>query len=362
MKLNTSFILLGLATISQVQASGTVTVNDGAAFQLTSADNKVNSFVVSGILDDLPSGSHTVTLQFSDETGTSVEFPMGIFLSNYGSDSFDAVKSVRVRNYHPESTKTAFVRSGHLAVPLGGGFSVMHVNTQLPIDIPNLGSSAVTFATRTVEETSMGADQLELGMYNLASSNSGLPTLSLSFDVESADRLTVSDNFSNSEVPLDLPLVKVVSSTIPARNEGYTFSRGTNLISFTASQTSDISTSVNSYRSLGYYFLDTDFDTIPDLVDNSFDIDNDGDGVFNEAELQANTDPLSQDSDGDGMPDGFEIDNGLNPLIDDSAIDNDGDGRSNFQEFLDGTDPNVEDNSRSIQSRIPDWLYRAAKK
>jgi Protein of unknown function (DUF1566)/Bacterial Ig domain len=63
--------------------------------------------------------------------------------------------------------------------------------------------------------------------------------------------------------------------------------------------------------------IDTDGDTIPNLIDT--------------------------DDDNDGMPDEWEIANGLDPLVDDSSDDTDGDGKINLLEYQDGTNPLVID-------------------
>ncbi len=85
-------------------------------------------------------------------------------------------------------------------------------------------------------------------------------------------------------------------------------------------------------------------------------VDDDGDGLSNELEIQWGTDPLNPDTDGDGLsdydelfvhgtnplladtdgdglPDGWEIQHGLNPRFNDAADDLDGDGLSNLAEY-----------------------------
>jgi hypothetical protein len=73
--------------------------------------------------------------------------------------------------------------------------------------------------------------------------------------------------------------------------------------------------------------------------------DNDGDGLTNLQEYQANTDPTNADTDSDEMPDGWEVEYGLNPVDpSDAGEDADGDGLTNLQEYLRGTDPTVVNN------------------
>ena len=108
---------------------------------------------------------------------------------------------------------------------------------------------------------------------------------------------------------------------------------------------------------------DADSDSLIDNIDFVFDIDNDSDGLSNQAELQAGTDPLSSDTDGDGMSDRYEVDNGLNAFSNDSALDPDQDGYTNLEEFLAGTDPN---DAASIPSPVkvkplPAWMYKVIR-
>ena len=73
-------------------------------------------------------------------------------------------------------------------------------------------------------------------------------------------------------------------------------------------------------------------------------LDADEDGLPDDDELLAGTDPANPDSDGDGLLDGFEVDNGFDPLTGgDGPADPDGDGRTNLQEQADETDPNNPD-------------------
>jgi len=68
--------------------------------------------------------------------------------------------------------------------------------------------------------------------------------------------------------------------------------------------------------------------------------DQDGDGLSDESEQAAGTDPLNPDSDGDGMLDGFEVQFSFDPLDPtDAALDADADGLTNLAEQNLGTDP-----------------------
>ncbi len=90
--------------------------------------------------------------------------------------------------------------------------------------------------------------------------------------------------------------------------------------------------------------LDTDLDGIG----NNTDVDDDGDGLSDEAEISLGTDLLLADSDADGTNDGddsFPLDSaealdtdsdGIGNVAD---LDDDGDGFSDEQEAIDGTDP-----------------------
>src|SRR5690606_33951597 len=58
--------------------------------------------------------------------------------------------------------------------------------------------------------------------------------------------------------------------------------------------------------------------------------DSDGDGLTDEQEMQAGTNPNRSDTDGDGIPDGVELRTGTNP----SKRDTDSDGVPDGQEGL----------------------------
>ncbi len=72
--------------------------------------------------------------------------------------------------------------------------------------------------------------------------------------------------------------------------------------------------------------------------------DADGDGLTNEAEYLASTNPRVKDTDGDGLDDGIEIANGLNPLYTpDAVMDFDQDGLTNAREIALRTNVNNPD-------------------
>ena len=84
--------------------------------------------------------------------------------------------------------------------------------------------------------------------------------------------------------------------------------------------------------------------------------DPDGDGLTNQQEFTAGTDPMNPDTDGDGMPDGWEVTHLHNPLANDAALDADGDGYTNLEEYQGGSDPQDPDNVPPPQCDHPrDW-------
>jgi len=102
--------------------------------------------------------------------------------------------------------------------------------------------------------------------------------------------------------------------------------------------------------------IDSDYDGIPDDVEKQYladspgapglnpfvpdaNLDADGDGIINLAEIALGTNPISADSDHDMMPDGWELGWGFDPLKDDAWVDSDGDRLTNLEEFKLGTDP-----------------------
>jgi len=102
--------------------------------------------------------------------------------------------------------------------------------------------------------------------------------------------------------------------------------------------------------------IDSDYDGIPDDVERQYladepgapgldpfvpdaDLDADGDGISNQAEIALGTNPIMTDSDRDRMPDGWELAWGFDPLEDDAWVDSDGDRLTNVEEFKFGTDP-----------------------
>jgi len=82
------------------------------------------------------------------------------------------------------------------------------------------------------------------------------------------------------------------------------------------------------------------------LLDSSFPIDSDGDGISDARERELGLNPNSNDSDGDGILDSKEIGDINNPtdtdgdgIIDALDEDSDGDGISDEYEREAGTDP-----------------------
>ncbi len=91
------------------------------------------------------------------------------------------------------------------------------------------------------------------------------------------------------------------------------------------------------------------------------DVDYDGDGLGDAAELTLGTDPTNPDSDGDGVSDGDEVAAGTSPLVADTdgdglsdgeeaalgtnatSSDTDGDGLTDGEEVMRGTDPLLAD-------------------
>ncbi|HEX4954150.1 MAG TPA: carboxypeptidase regulatory-like domain-containing protein [Thermoanaerobaculia bacterium] len=71
--------------------------------------------------------------------------------------------------------------------------------------------------------------------------------------------------------------------------------------------------------------------------------DADRDGLGDEAEAAAGTDPADPDSDDDGIPDGLEVRFGYDPLAVNEVADFDGDGLGDAAEVLAGTDPARQD-------------------
>jgi hypothetical protein len=86
---------------------------------------------------------------------------------------------------------------------------------------------------------------------------------------------------------------------------------------------------------------------VPDILTNSCGVidDTDSDGLTNDEEVAAGTDPQNPDSDGDGLSDGEEataISDPLDPCDPDLTVgvcDQDSDGLTNDEEVVTGTDP-----------------------
>ncbi|HQF40005.1 MAG TPA: hypothetical protein PK322_12875 [Opitutaceae bacterium] len=95
------------------------------------------------------------------------------------------------------------------------------------------------------------------------------------------------------------------------------------------------------------------------ITDN---LDSDGDGLPDWAELKFGTSPASADTDGDGIPDRWEVEHGMNPLsAADGADDYDGDGVSNLAEYLANTPMGTPSTLNDANGNaIPDCYEHAA--
>jgi len=89
-----------------------------------------------------------------------------------------------------------------------------------------------------------------------------------------------------------------------------------------------------------FEILDTDGDSIPDILDE----DDDDDGLSDVDEIAAGTLIGNPDTDGDGDNDWLEVWTGVDPLHGPPTGDTDGDGVSNAAELNAGTNPNKKDN------------------
>jgi hypothetical protein len=117
-------------------------------------------------------------------------------------------------------------------------------------------------------------------------------------------------------------------------------------------------------------------DTDSDGIGNNADNDDDGDGYPDDIEIEAGTDPLSdqdypldtdgddvldhldEDDDGDGIPDEWELEYGFNPKDPlDADEDPDGDGSTNLEEYNQNSNPLVnESDTGKEDGELPIWL------
>ncbi len=106
-----------------------------------------------------------------------------------------------------------------------------------------------------------------------------------------------------------------------------------------------------TFTTLDSLEVDTDGDTIPDIIEIMFSFldpsdpsdgeeDRDNDGLSNALEYSIGSDMTVKDTDEDGMPDGWEYQYGLDPTDRaDAMMDLDGDGVTNLDEWKGGSDP-----------------------
>lgn len=88
--------------------------------------------------------------------------------------------------------------------------------------------------------------------------------------------------------------------------------------------------------------------------------DPDSDGLRDDLEYQANTNPLNPDTDGDGLPDGWEVQYGLNPLNPgDAGLKPPGDQLSWLQKYCYGLNPLTPDTDGDGLSDYDELFVRA---
>lgn len=121
------------------------------------------------------------------------------------------------------------------------------------------------------------------------------------------------------------------------------------LYAFTVSEAGDSDTGFNPPVGADDTFSDADNDGISDDEEtiagtNPSDVDSDNDGVNDGDEINQGTDPENADTDGDGWTDGEENREGTDPLDEnDSPTDTDEDGLSDATERETGSNPNNAD-------------------
>ncbi len=200
--------------------------------------------------------------------------------------------------------------------------------------------------------TYMGADAARFVQVGAVNS---LPVITLSTTsagLTDGDQITISATATDAE---DGDLSAMINwlddlSGTGTNGNSFTFVPGVGVHSVTATVTDSENGSASATSTitvvLSQGLLDDDSDGLNNDGETAagtdpLNPDSDSDGLQDGAEvLTWNTNPLSADTDGDTMDDFFEVNNGLDPLDpNDAFLDADNDGVSNLDEYLAGTNP-----------------------